>query len=641
MKMHLVRRVPTVMGASAFLFTSVTTAQTSAPAVPILPETVVTASRLPTSSERTLAPTTIITRADIEAQRPTSIIEILRQVPGLHIDAPSGRGSVSSAYLRGGDPNYTLVLIDGVRANDPTNSRGGSYDFSVLPLDHIERIEVVRGPLSSIYGSDAISGVINIITRSGGAKSEHSLDAAGGRFGFHRETAATSGPIGRGTYALVASHADDGEPVRGSHFVSSNLSGSFSLAPSDTTALRFHALLVDADRRSFPDDSGGPSFAVLREVDTRDTREVTAGADFMQEIRPWWNYELKFGLFDRTDEFSSPGVAPGLRDPFGIPPNRSNDDFRRYQATWVNRFQPMAGIRVGAGLEYQRESGRSRGELIVGPASIPTRFDLDRDIGSPFAELELSPVQNLVLQGSIRWDIPHGFDQEVSPRVGAAYTVAATGTTLRTSWGEGFKLPSFFALGNPIVGNPQLRPESSRGHEFGISQTVGKDATVRATYFRSRVADAIDFEEGPPPRLVNRSRVDAEGIEFGSTFRLSPEWTLDTQVTFVQTDIAGTEEQLRNRPKWRGGATLGWRPRDDVDLSARALYVGRVLDSSIPTGDLFLDPFWRVDLTAQWLLTLRWSLYAGIENLLDEPYEEAIGFPVRGIRPLLGTRITF
>ena len=138
---------------------------------------VVTASRIPGTLADTTASVTIISQSDIAARSPASVTELLRQVPGMHVDQPGGRGSTSSVYIRGSDPNYTLVLMDGIVVNDPTNNRGGSFDFSTLDIEHIERIEIVRGPLSAVYGSNALGGVINIITREGEPVRASSLTA--------------------------------------------------------------------------------------------------------------------------------------------------------------------------------------------------------------------------------------------------------------------------------------------------------------------------------------------------------------------------------------------------------------------------------------------------------------------------------
>ncbi len=160
----------------------------------------------------------MIQRAGIEARQADNVTDLLRQVPGLHIDQPGARGGVSSVYLRGSDPSLTMVLIDGIRVNDLTNNRGGSFDFSTLNTDHIERIEIVPGPLSAVYGSDALSGVINIITRRGHAESSRQIELVGGRFDYIRTRLQAQGQVGDLDYALSTVYLDNGEPIEGSDF---------------------------------------------------------------------------------------------------------------------------------------------------------------------------------------------------------------------------------------------------------------------------------------------------------------------------------------------------------------------------------------------------------------------------------------
>ena len=159
-------------------------------------ELVVSASQIPTRLQDTPVNATIITRAEIEARQPVDVVDLLRQVGGAHIVQPGGPGGVSSIYIRAGEANFAVVLIDGVKVNDPTNSRGGSYDFSTLDIAAIERIEIVRGPLSTVYGSDAMGGAINIITREGTAETQVGLHGAVGRFDYYRTGVEARGPLG-------------------------------------------------------------------------------------------------------------------------------------------------------------------------------------------------------------------------------------------------------------------------------------------------------------------------------------------------------------------------------------------------------------------------------------------------------------
>ena len=211
------------------------------PTPPSQPEIVVTGSRVAASADELGANVTVLTRADFDVEKPAKLADILRRVAGVHIDSVGGRGGTGSLYLRGADPNYTLVLVDGVRVNDPTNARGGSFDFSALDVADVERIEIARGPYSAVYGGDALAGVINIVTRHAPReKTAATLDAMGGAFDTREISLNAGGPVGGGNWNFGASDSNEGESVRGNHFDGQRVSGSFdtTLGPQnfDVTA---------------------------------------------------------------------------------------------------------------------------------------------------------------------------------------------------------------------------------------------------------------------------------------------------------------------------------------------------------------------------------------------------------------------
>lgn len=602
---------------------------------------VVTASRLP-GAPADAAAATVITREQIDVLRPTSTIELLRRVPGLHIDQPGGRGGVSSVYLRGSDPNFTLVMIDGVRVNDPTNSRGGSFDFASLDLASIERIEVVRGPLSSIYGSDAIAGAINVITRKGGAVPEVTAQVEGGRFGYYRGLAGARGPFEFGDFAIGASIVDDGDPIAGSLFVGKTATVNITLVPAGSTVLKFSSRLADSLAKGFPDDSGGPLFAVLIGLDKRDSRDVTVAAEVNHETGNNVSFVGKISYFDRREIFFSPGVAPGVRDPAGIVANSSDSRFRRETIIGYGVFTPLDGVVFSVGAEAIFEQGVSDNQLVIAGTVVPGRFGLARQTYAPFAEIEVSFPGGLTLKGGGRWDIPDAFDSEFSPRLGLRQHFENSGTSLTANWGQGFKLPSFFALGHPFVGNGNLRPETSESAEIGIEQELWDGrAVVRAALFHNSFFDLIDFDEGPPPQLVNRSKVSAKGFELSGDVQPSSDLTLGGHLSYTKTNIDDTAEELRNRPEWRAGGDVLWRPRGDVTIALDAFYVGEVRDSSIATGDRTLDGYFRIDIAATWAPLPDVELSLAIDNLLDAEFEETAGFPGVGVRPRLIARFTF
>lgn len=600
---------------------------------------VVTGTFIPTPPAQNPASLTVITREEMEARQESSVTELLRHIPGLHIDQAGARGSVSSVYLRGGDPNYTVVLMDGIRVNDPTNSRGGSFDFSTLDADNIERIEIVRGPLSSVYGSDAMTGVIQIISLRGTDEPVSGLSVSGGRSGHFRTLVQTRSKIDRFDYSLSGSYLDHGEPVEGSGFVNRTFNANGGLLLSHTSEIRSVLRYADSHLESFPDDSGGPTFAVFRDVDQRDANELTFGIEMTHRLLLHWDTRLDMGYYDRQEEIDSPGVAPGVRDPFGIPAHLSDNLYRRYDLSFRNLFRIGKGLRLTMGGEVQSEKGSSRGSLSVEGVPVPTSFDFERDLLAPFLEAQYTFSTGLLLQAGARLDVPEDLDSQLSSRFGISYKIPSTDTRLRASWGEGFKLPSFFSLSHPIVGNPGLVPEASRSADVAVIQPLwGEHVNMSATYFSNRFENAIDFEEGPPPLLVNRSEITTEGVEMAMDAKAGRDLDLSSHLTYVKTDIKGTQEELRNRPKWRGGFTAGWHPVPALVVHLGTFYVGSVLDSSIPTGDRTLDDYARVDLAMTWTANPAWQYFLAVDNVLNVPYEEAVGFPSPGITPRIGFR---
>jgi outer membrane cobalamin receptor len=542
---------------------------------------VVTGTVTPVPLSQSTASVTVISREQIAAQQTASVTEVLRQVPGLHIDQPGARGSVSLVYLRGGGPSFTLVLIDGVKVNDPTNGRGGSFDFSTLNTDNIERIEIVRGPLSAVYGSDAISGVIHIVTRQPGQEAVRSADAAGGRFGYVRALVQARGPLGLADYALSGSYLDNGEP-EGSGFRNTTVHASLGLSLSDALDLRGMVRYVDSDSTAFPEAIGGPEFAVLREVEKRRIHELLLGFTLVHAPLSWWEYQCQFGFYHRQEDISSPGVAPGGDETFGIPASATAAIFRRYELTLSHRLTVSRAVRLSLGAQIQFEEGENTGSLgLIGP----TDFNLSRDTYAPFVEGQVFLLPGLLVQGGFRMDVVEGFDLDISPRVGLSYSIAGTQTTLWVNWGEGFKVPSFSSLADPTVGNPRLEPETSTSVDAGMSQTFWqKRVTVGVTYFWNDFTDLIDFD-ARTFRLVNRQAVTTEGVELSLQVQPWPPLRLTAQMTYVETDVRGSEATLRNRPRWRGGFMAQWHPVAGLQVTMTALFVGQNLDFAVPTGE--------------------------------------------------------
>jgi len=570
----------------------------------------------------------VIDAGTIAARDPASAVDLLRDLPGVFVQQSGGRGSVVSLFTRGAKPNFTLVLLDGVKANDPTNTRGGSYDFSTLDMNDIERIEFVRGPASAIYGSDAVGGVINIITRHGSTTPEAGLSAEGGSFDYARIAGHVSGPIGGATANLGLSYTDSGMPVQGSNVKGTSLDGALSLPEVAGTSIDLTGRYNSSIATSFPDSSGGPRLSTLRSLDHRDIDEGVLGAHARRGMTDWWQAALDYGFYQRGADVASPGVAPSAQTPTGIPANGDKARFSRQEVTFTNRLTSLAGLDAAIGMDVQAEHGVDDGYLQFGPAKLPTHFALNRTIWSGFAEARYQVTPVFSLSGSTRYDATSGTDH-ISPQARADYALPDWGTHLQLSWGKAFKLPSFYALGNPIVGDPTLKPEEAENVEAGFTQSLWDFGRWKTEAYATNYRDLIDFRPGAVPRLVNLSTVHTRGIETSldltwQTFTLTP------RISYTNARNQATGAALRDVPSWLAGGTLLWRPTPDWDVSLDLNHVGRMVDNSVPTGDVTLPGHERVDLAVSYKVLPNLALKLGVDNLFDAHYEDVVGFPTPG-----------
>ncbi len=582
-----------------------------------------------------------LTQKDFEESGSRTVRDALERVPGVHLDQHSSGGGVTSVYLRGSEPNFTLVMIDGVKVNDPMNSRGGSFDFSSLSLEMVDRIEIVRGPLSLVYGSDPLAGVIHIITRGKESKEKNRVHYTLSNKRAADFGASISEEMSFGDSSLDMSYLENGDTRDESSLVAKNAHGNFNFNLEESRALHATLRYSEKDALMFPDDSGGVEQSVIREREKQDAREFSSAMEFTHSPASSFSYSLSASYFTRSDDIHSPGVAPGVRDPFGIPENKTANSLDRIQIAEKNLFVLSDTLQLVIGGDLQYESGESDGAVFFGEEELPANFSKNRYVGGFYQELSWSVSKSLIAYSGLRCDFPEDFSQTLLPRVGIVYHLSPT-SDLHVQWGKGYKLPSFFALSHPIVGNPDLSPEESRGGEVSVSKSFFKEqATVELALFSTRYKNTIDLEEGPPPQLVNREKVSADGGELSVGVKLSSSVTISSYATFVETDIKGTSEELRSRPKWKAGGGVGYRPEAPYRIYLGALFVDEVLESSIPTGDLTLPSYTRLDLTTSWELSKEFLLHLVVRNILDKDYLTAVGAPAPGASVEVGITATF
>ena len=324
----------------------------------------------------------------------------------------------------------------------------------------------------------------------------------------------------------------------------------------------------------------------------------------------------------------------------GLPASVEESNFHRSRAQLLIE-NPVGNLAWSAGIDGQHESGRTRGSLFYGPIEMPADFDLTRDRVGAFGELTATLPADIRMTLGARADRFSGESWRATFRAGVRGLVGDS-TEWRINAGNAFKPASFYALSNPLVGNPELRPATSETIEAGLRHALNKRGDfVELTVFSSRAQDDIDFDPGPPPSLVNRDSIRRNGAELGLGWRPLESLSLIGSIGYVDARVKPVDERLRGRPDWRASLRADWRPVERLVLSFALVTVDQIADTSIPTGEVMLGGWTRLDLAAEWALTPQLDLMAAIDNALDRDYEEAVGFSARERRVRMGLRATF
>lgn len=576
-------------------------------------------------------------RAAIEGLNKTGVQNLMDAFAGVSINQQGGAGGVTSFYVRGGEANFAVILVDGVQVNNPVDTRGGAFDFSTLDPSQVERIELIRGPQSAIYGADALSGVLNIVTSATGGEEAVVLRAEAGSDEYYRGSITARGALGSaGGYNFTLGRSDSGDVVKGSDRQLNFFNGAADYAVTELSSVQASVRYSDSERSSYPEDSGGPQFALSDALDQGDARDYSLQLAWSSQLSEQWQYQLTASWFQLDAEEKSPGIFPGSE----VPPTGSDVDFDRYQLSWVNRFL-FSDARLSVGANAEREEGESDGYIDYG-VHIPVDFDLQRDTYGAFAELHYDLTDDVSLSGSVRYDDVEAADSEVTSRLGLVASLPGGATELRANWGEGFKPPSFFALAHPLVRNPELRPETADGWDLGLRQNIGERLSVNVSYFDVTYKDMIDFDDEQFIN-VNRDRVESRGVELNFQAGLGGFGRLLGHATYLDMDIVDSKDQLRGRPEWKAGLQWFVSLGQGVDLTADYLWVDEVVESSrhtLQAVDYTLDAYKTLDLSLNWRLNDTLTVLASVSNALDENYEQAVGFPAAGIFPRLGVELS-
>ncbi len=562
---------------------------------------VVTASRVAQTADETLASVTVIDREEIEKQQAVSVPDLLRGVPGLVVSNSGGPGSPSSMFLRGTNSDHVLVLIDGVKVGSPTL---GTTPFEHIPVEQIERIEIVRGPRSSLYGSEAVGGVIQIFTRRGGGEWSPSFSLGGGRYDTYKGSAALSGGGGNAWFNATLSGVDtqgfnacNGEPGVAGCFTREpdrdgyrNLSGSLRAGYrfDNGTEVDAHWLRTEGDTE-FDGDFQNES----------ETMQQVLGAGVQLSPTDIWALSLKAGRSrDDSDNFKD-----------GVFSTRFETE--RDTVSLQNDISVSEDHLLTLGLDYQDDR-------VGGSTAYPvTSRDNNGLFGQYLGRLGLHDIQ-----ASLRGDDNEQFGSHATGGLAWGYEFAG-GLRLTASYGTAFRAPTFNQLyfPPPFPGNPDLRPEESESIELGLKGKAGW-AGWSLNAYQTNLDDLIAFDTKTfAPDNIETARI--RGLEAVVNARFQ-DWDFSANLTLLDPLNRGSgpnrDNLLPRRAEWSLRLDLD-RVFGRFSLGTTLLAVGRRYDDIANTHEL--DSYATVDVRAEYRLAQAWRIQARVDNLFDEDYETA------------------
>lgn len=625
---------------------------------------VVTATRTSQPVERTGESVSVITGDELQAQQIVALTDALAETPGLTVNRSGEIGQPTSISIRGAETGQTLVLIDGIRINDPSATDEGAVLSDVL-VNNIDRVEILRGPQSTLYGSDAIGGVVNIITKRGG-DTPFAIDAMaeGGSFDTYHMNAAANGSTDMVDYgAALNFYHTNGISVADSRNGNPETDGYDNFGASENARVHLASnLSVDLRgyytnaRDDFDDDSGFVPPFLVSDSGAYGRNRLWAGYAGV-------NLDLFNGMFhNRFAAIDTDAVRDFYDSAFDTIHKNSDDDgdALRFEYQGVVDINPDNQLTFGA--ETQHSSFRSDSFSSFSPVD---RERGHSQISGYYGQYQSTLFDQLTLTGGLRYDDDQQFGGHTSIKAAAAWQVL-DGTTLRANYGDGFKAPSLFEqfsqYSSPFG---PLAPETARGWEAGIDQSLWSDRIKASlTYFDRDTRNLIDFQScfvAVPPAgcalraaaggyYFNIGRSKADGEEFDLTAHITD--TLSGGLSFTDMETHDTTPgdpleglPLTRRPHIQESANVTWSPMDALSLGASVVHDGQRIDqydtSSVPPTAFIDKPYTVANIFAQYRVTENWSVFGRVENLLNTHYEPELGYGADGRAFFGGVRLNY
>ncbi len=608
-----------------------------------LPPMVVTATRTEVPLNQLTTSLTVITAEDIRERQAELVSEVLRDVAGVNVVQTGSMGTATSVFIRGSASNQVLVMIDGVEINSTTT---GAYDFANLTTENIDRIEVLRSAGGTLYGSQAIGGVINIITKKGQGPLDVGVSLQGGNGWTNRQVGTVRGALGDLGYSFsVGRLASDGFRSVNDDYRNLSTSARLDYQVTENASLKgiFHFIKSDGGLYN------NNNFASQPDPNARQaTTQYVTKLEWEQKIFPNWDYRISGSMFKENDKFSDDVDACVFSDfPCDSP---ATDRFRplittgEFQTNY--RFEDWGTTTFGT--QYNRRSARTSGGIDEAVSNVGYYLQ---------QQLQFLDRRLIIIPG-IRLDDNQEFGTAWTPSFSAAYLFKEIGTKLKGGYAKGFRAPTlnelFFppGFGCPAFGNPDLGPEKSWEINFGVEQSfLAERLKMGANYFHREVKDLIEGRPIPGDpfgcfRAENVGRARFDGVELTLGIKLFEGLTLNANYTYLDWDTA--DGTLPRRPHNSGNVILNYL-QDALNVNLIVNIVGRRDDfrAASPFGDTITAGYGTVDLASSYKLPWRMplvkelSLIGKIQNLFNKKYDQADGFRAPPLNFLLGFRASF
>jgi len=601
---------------------------------------VVTATKTEESIEEVASSTSVITAQELDNSKNMTVQEALRKVPGLDITSQGGLGRNTSVFIRGARSEDTLVMIDGMEINDPiTPAR--TFNFADLLTNNIDRIEVVRGPQSTLYGSDSIGGLVNIITKKGTGKPKFSLFTEGGSDETFREVLSGDGKIGRWDYSFSGTRVDSNGVSADDNYENNAFSGRMGYQLFDRGALDFVFCSIDA--KVHLDDWDFMNFRTINDPNyIEETNSQFYLTRYTQQITDFWDSILKFGYYttsrddrDKPDSHEPTYSAKGWYDASII------------KGDWQNNWYLGDIDVVTMGIEYEEETGESFYVDNWGESRFPEKTVNNKAF---YFQNQLKLFSRFFLTGGVRVDDHQTFKTETNYKVALAYLIRSIGTKFKGTWGTGFKAPSLYQLYAPPIpaywflgGNKKLKPEESDSFDAGIEQYLFDEKLFFSfVYFYNDYSNYITYYTYPDwtSTYINLNNAKAKGYEMELTVNPLENFTISANYTRTDTRDKSNGGQLLRRPKHKAGMAINYVFQKNFQANLTLNYVGRRIDWTSGNNNIGKS-YTRVDLAGSYTINEHFQVFSRIENLFNEHYHEIQGYDTAGISAFGGVKFSF